>query len=323
MTFSPRTLWVAFPGMLGGYERISDLALSLGFDAIAPRAGEGLGNGNFAPSLRPSDLTVMKKRGMLVYPWIFSRPASVNAEVQAFGQYEDAGADACIIDAEVPWDVDPNAKDHAHRYGELMGREVMVPVYDAPWPAIAFHPGYPEEAFRWVAGRLVQAYWTEIGWSARKTLDVMHAQWSGKDDRLLPIGITYGKKEIAKWGQKQTPPGEIDPAVCAAVAPECTGGWYSMEAAGTGVLEAVAATFTTVEVLPTQPDTALPLGWQDRAEQQQDECLTFYCRNRDVFNYGTSDTDPAPATSTDSATTLPGTPSSKSSQRLKAVRPEE
>ena len=299
---SPRTLWVAFPSMLGGYEKICDLADALGFDAIAPRAGEGLGNGSFAPSLKPAEVAAMKRRGKKVYPWTFSRPQAVLAEVLAFGQYEDAGADAVIIDAELPWDNDPSARDHAKLYGEKLRGEVMVPIYDAPWPAIAWHPGYPEAEFRsFVDGRLVQAYWTEIGWSARKTLDVMRAQWEGKDDRLLPIGVTYGRKEMARWGSKKPPPGEITEAELRSVAAEITGGWYSAEAAGPGVLAIIADSISPApsapEPGPTLPETpASLLASEIRSEQAEapEDCTTFYCRNRVAHDLycENADTDP-------------------------------
>lgn len=296
---SPRMLWVAFPSMLGGYEKICDLADALGFDAIAPRAGEGLGDGTFAPSLKPAEVNAIKKRGKKVYPWIFSRPQAVLAEVLAFGQYEDAGADACIIDAELPWDRDPNARDHARLYGDKLRGEVLVPIYDAPWPAIAWHPGYPEAEFGvFVDGRLVQSYWTEIGWSARKTLDVMREQWAGRDSRLLPIGVTYGRKEMARWGSKQLPPGEITEAELRSVAAEITGGWYSAEAAGAGVLATIVDELRPRhEPGPSFPDTpATPIGWEIRSEAEEvpEDCLTFYCRNRVAHDLycENADTDP-------------------------------
>lgn len=272
MIITPKPfLWIAFPGVLGGYKKIIELAKSLGFGGIAPRAGLGGWND---PSLKAEDIRAILDAGLECGPWIFSKPEKIKQEASSFRALQDLGASYVIIDAEIPWDNDPEAKTHALEFGDLMGAMIHVPIYDAPWPAISWHPGYPEKEFRWVTGRMPQSYWTEIGWSAFKTLDTMHRQWANKDDRLLPIGITYGRKEIAKWGG-QLPPGEISASDIDLVADEITGGWYSGEAAGPGILEAISQAMRPKhEPGPTQPETSsVPLGWADRAERDLEETL--------------------------------------------------
>lgn len=298
-----RLLWVAFPGVLGGYSKIVDLALRLGFDAIAPRSGLGNPDGTVTPSLKPAEVRLIRDAGLGCAPWDYSRPAAIRAHAEHYRQLEDAGATAIIDDAELPWDQDPNAKDDALRYGELVREKVTVPVFDAPWPAISWHPGYPEAEFRsWVDGRLLQAYWTEIGWSARKTLDLARAQWAGRDDRLYPIGVTYGREEIRKWGGQQLPPREIDLGELRAVAAECSGGWYSAEASAPGALESVAEALRDADLAasgragrPMEPGLdldqggpAVPFAWVDRAEWDASEdersgVLAWHGRNRETY----------------------------------------
>jgi len=307
-----RMLWVAFPGVLGGYAKIVELAKSLGFDAIAPRAGQGNNDGTISPSLKPAEVRIIRDAGLECLPWDYSKPAAIAAHAEHYRQLEDAGATGIIDDAELPWDLDPSAREHARRYGELIKNKVTIPVYDAPWPAIAWHPGYPEAEFRaWVDGRLIQSYWTEIGWSVQKTLDVMRQQWSGRDARLLPIGITYGRKEIAKWGG-QLPPRDIDIEELRPYATEFTGGWYSAEAAAPGLLGMLSKELRPPQTLRArepgldldQGGPAVPFAFVDRAEweaseDERNEVAQWHARNRDVFDkYGDAeaDTDPAPPT---------------------------
>lgn len=302
--FTPKPfLWVAFPSMLGGYDKIIELAKRFGFGGIAPRAGTGGWND---PTLKASDIRKMRDADLEVDPWVFSKPHLVMKEVADAKRLEDAGATCYIIDAELPWDQALDAKSQATLYGNAYRATCTIPVFDAPWPAIAYHPGYPEVEFRWVDGRMPQAYWTEIGWSARKTFDVMHAQWHGRDARLLPIGITYGREELIKWGSPQLPPGRISVEDVAELAGEITGGWYSAEASGPGVLDAIAAA-----IAPKRParepglqlgddSPAVPFAFVDRAEwdaseDERNEAITWHLRNRDVYEtYGERDTDPAP-----------------------------
>lgn len=245
--------------MLGGYSKIIDIAKELGFSGIAPRAGQGNSDGSFSKSLDMKDVRRIVDSGLDCLPWEFSRPAAIKAEIANAVECQDAGATAYIIDAELPWDQASNAKDRAKEMGELLMPLMRIPVYDAPWPWIDWHPGYPEKEFRWVDGRLIQAYWTEIGVSARLCLDRAREQWSKRDSRVYPIGVTYGQKEIKKWGAAQVPPGEISVDTVKAVAHEITGGWYSMEAAGTGVLDALGSILkadrpTPVPVTPCEAD---------------------------------------------------------------------
>lgn len=269
-------LWVAFPSMLGGYAKIIDLAKSLGFGGIAPRAGQGNADGSFSPSLDMKDVSRIVDAGLECHPWWYSRAQALEKEIDCGKRCYDAGATSTIIDAESPWDAHPQAKYFAALYGDrfrkVCGDSAIV--FDAPWPWIDYHPTYPEKEFRWVDGRLIQAYWTEIGVSARTCLDRSAAMWKGKDDRVMPIGVTYGRREISKWGWQQLPPGEIDAATCVAVSPEVTGGWYSAEAAGPGVLDALAG------VLRASSDRdTLPGGHDDAfvcTPESVEECARFY-----------------------------------------------
>lgn len=297
-------LWVAFPGVLGGYERVVELALRLGFGGVAPRAGQGGWNDT---SLRPGDVRLIRDAGLECLPWVFSEPSRVAEEVEAAHRLEDAGATHYIVDAELPWDRSPDARDAARRYGDAYRAIVRIPVFDAPWPAIDWHPGYPWREFGWVDGRMPQTYWTEIGWGARRTLDVTAAQWAGKDSRLLPIGITYGRREIARLGASQLPPGEIAVEDVRAVGKEILGGWYSAEAAGPGVLEAVAESIRARPARSLDPGVrepglelgdgspAVPHAFVEQAERDFDErmealtdderaaMLATYCRAREAF----------------------------------------
>ena len=290
-------LWVAFPKMLGGYRKIIELAQSLGFGGIAPRAGQRGWNDR---ACSPDDVKAIVDAGLDCLPWIFSEPDSVDVEVEDWRRLEDAGATAGIIDAEIPWDRASDAKAKATRYGELSSKRVKMPLYDAPWPMIDFHPGYPEREFRWVAGRMIQTYATEIGWTTAKTFDTAAMQWAKHEplSRVLPIGITYGRSELQAWGAGQLPPRDLVDADLVEAASRVRAGWYSGEAARPATLQRISALLRAQAAPTREPGLqlgddgpAVPLGWADRAESaraatlvalrddERAEMLAHYTRN--------------------------------------------
>jgi len=243
-------MWIAFPSMLGGYPMIVDRLRACGVQWVAPRAGEG---SKRDPSFTSKDIELLRRAGLAVYPWIFSRPASWQGEVQLFREIVDEGADGVIIDAEVAWELNGDHHDAAARYMDALDAALPKDTFvaDAPWPYPSYHAKFPFAEFgRRVNARMPQGYWTENGkQSAAFRLPQYDAEWerwnAAHPDVVRPvwnIGITYGAKEMKKWGAKQLPPGEITPEdvnVFLDRYPTLPISLYSFEAASPEVLEAL------------------------------------------------------------------------------------
>lgn len=208
-------IWVAFAGAAGGHERIATRLGELGARWVAPRAGEGAFRDRHWQAKAARDhIRRYHDAGLLVYPWLYSRPASWRAEVSIFKQLVDEGADGVIIDAETPWDV--GQKQTALRFMEALDKAIPGAfIADAPWAYPFFHPGFPFAEFATrVNARMPQAYWTEISnHGAKHHLPRIDAAWakfhaaSPKSVRpVWPIGVTYGNE----WPSR--PPGVFKPA---------------------------------------------------------------------------------------------------------------
>jgi hypothetical protein len=154
--------------------------------------------------------------GLEVYPWRYSRGGKSNwtRELEGYKRDLEWGAQGIVVDAEIHWGNEH--KDEAHLFvDELL--ELNCFVADAPWPYIGWHPEYPD-AFGRLHARMPQLYWTEISaQGAKHHMTQMRKQWAaweakqrseGKDyliKPLWPIGVTYGKDELAKLGAKGCP----------------------------------------------------------------------------------------------------------------------
>lgn len=208
-------IWVAFAGQAGGHESIATKLHEIGARWVAPRAGEGsFRDRHWQPKTAREHVRRYHDAGLLVYPWIYSRPSSWRAEVAVFRQLVDEGADGVIIDAEVPWD--RGQKVTALRFMEALDKDLPgVFIADAPWAYPHFHPGFPFAEFATrVNARMPQAYWSEIdNRGARYHLPRIDEGWAKlhaanpKSVRpVWPIGVTYGREHPSR------PPGVFNPA---------------------------------------------------------------------------------------------------------------
>lgn len=228
---SPRGLgvFIAFRERIGTAAQAAALAVSIGAAWVAPRAGD-YGNVNDAaflaePSKRSdpearkaairAEIAAYHEAGLLVYPWLYSRPGCWRAEVEAFALLMECGADGVIIDAEIQWGA--HAADAAAYMIALRERLGDAFIADAPWPWIAYHPEYPEKEFAdGVDARMLQAYWTEINRDGAKAdLDKTRSEWAARfatpgrteaeQDPIWPIGVTYGRDELVAVGGPACP----------------------------------------------------------------------------------------------------------------------
>lgn len=146
-----------------------------------------------------------------MYPWIFSRPWSLQNEIALFQQFIDEGADGVIIDAEVLWH--RGQRDRAARYMAALDKALPDAwIADAPWAYPSYHPDFPFAEFgQRMNARLPQSYWTEFdNRGARYHLPRIDAEWSAFHERhpdvvrpVWPIGVTYGHEHPSR------PPGVL------------------------------------------------------------------------------------------------------------------
>lgn len=222
--------------------------------------------------------------GIGVYPWLYITPSTaVNGDVARFVGLMQRGCDGAIIDAEVEWDKDPNARQHAADFGVELRRALPDAwIADAPWPWIGWHPTYPTAEFAaFVDARLVQAYANEIGVDVAKCMARTRADWNAWDAAhptlarpVLPIGDTYNA--VSKVSTAD---------LLAFIDGEFGASLYSLEACDVSVLEMLRERAAKPQLPPTPAKyagPAHPLGDADRAEQ--------------------ADTDPAPPATDGSST---------------------
>jgi len=225
--------WIAFRQRIGTAAAAAALAIELGCAWVAPRAGAGGINDPafLPPPAKRGDREALKAAicaeikayhdaGLLVFPWLYSRPGSWRAEVEAFALLVECGADGIIIDAEIEWG---NHESDAVAYGRALRLALGDTwIADAPWPWIRSHPEYPERAFAaFVDARLPQDYWCEINRAgARADVARQQAEWSSvfadpkrtadELDPIWPVACTYGRAELIHAGAPPCP-GEMVP----------------------------------------------------------------------------------------------------------------
>ncbi len=270
--------WLAFPKMIGDGKpgTIVSKLLGVGAKWVAPRGGDG---GNRDNAWTKAHTAACNAAGIPVYRWQYSRGATWQKQVPLAQAFQDEGDAGYIDDAEAHWEVGGDFRSHADAYmtelDKKLGRDYYIA--DAPWPYIYYHmkpngEGFPAKQF---AGRcnarMPQCYWSEVSAAgAQHHLPAMDAQWARFDKEnptlarpVLPIGITYGRSEIQKWGASQLPPGEIKVEdVAFAYARYCTRlahSYYSLEAASSAVLGYFAALATPPPVVrPSDAPTPVP-----------------------------------------------------------------
>lgn len=217
-------LFVAFPSMLGrDPSEVAAKLVDLGASWVAGRGAVGADDatGNLWTDAHTA---AAQAAGLRSLRWTYSRPSSWVREVELAKRWQGAGDDGFIIDAEVPWEasvvapisaVAPMAAAYVDALRTGLGDAYFIA--DAPWPYPQLHGGFPFREFgARLDARLPQLYWTEINANgAGVHLALSGAAWTryqrsvGEVTPVFPIGVTYGRRELAAWGAKQLPPGEI------------------------------------------------------------------------------------------------------------------
>lgn len=286
-------IWTAFPSMLGlSPKALATVFYLSGFDWVAPRGADGA---YVDKNWTAEHTRACNDVGVGVYRWVFSRPSSWQQEVDIAARFKDEGDAGFIIDAEMPWQA-PGLFDIASKYCDALDSKLGPDYFiaDAPWPYVSYHwaldvhgkpvSGFPFHSFAGrMNARMPQSYWTEIsGQGAQYHLPRIDAEWQKFDERfpdlarpVWPIGITYGKAEMKRWGSQQLPPGEITPEDVAFFDARYARGvrsYYSREAASEAVVQKLAELCVrTHEVQPTFDGLATMFGAETRAEWDADE----------------------------------------------------
>lgn len=270
-----------------------ELLRLIGAAWVAPRAGF---NGWNDGGLREEHLRAYRAAGLGVFPWIYPTPGGIKSSVAGLvALWETGFCDGLILDAEAEWcgpDAARNALDADAFVQELRAKCPGAWIGHAPMDYLAYHPTFPWSQFGKLDAVMPQVYAYEHGDHGHvHHVEAVERQWAafelahpGQPPRW-PIGCTYRPKTrgydaagkpipLPAWPDQGVRVAAdvaafLDhPLVSAAAAPSL----YSLEACPPEVIAMLAARARTVEVQPTQPDTAaVPLGWQDRAEARAAE----------------------------------------------------
>lgn len=208
-------VWVAFESMLPDKGRdlgavCSELA-ELGVRWVAPRVGD-YGKLALSEARIGEWVAACAAHGLGLLPWYYSRPQFFEREVGLAVKLLQLGATGVIVDAEVEW---ANKHGEAERYGRLM-RDAVGDAYiaHAPMPAMHLHRDWPYEQFgQWIDQVHPQTYWTEVAngtyeWTATNCfgpLDALNAAGDLRANGYAPIGVTYGRQELARLGGPNCP----------------------------------------------------------------------------------------------------------------------
>lgn len=244
--------WIAFPRMIarGDPQAIVETLLRVGASWVAPRGCEGATR-DIAWTARHTQLC--NDHGIRVYRWAFSRPQTYRQECAFAREWRTEGDSGFIIDAEAAWaHRDAEAVAYGAELRTMLGKDYFVA--DSPWPYISLHPEYPWLPFaQFVNARMPQAYWTEISADgAGVHLPRIDAEWEAfaahhpRHARpVYPVGVTYGRREIARWNTKTLPPGELAITdvvqFLARYGARQTCSLYSLEAASKPLIELLAS----------------------------------------------------------------------------------
>lgn len=260
-------VWVAFESMLPGKGRdlgatCAELA-ELGVKWVAPRVGD-YGKLALSEARIVEWVEACADTGLALYPWHYSRPQFFEREVVLAAKLLALGVNGVIVDAEIEW---ANRHLEADRYGRLM-RDTVGDAYiaHAPMPAMHLHRDWPYEQFgQWVDQVHPQTYWTEVAngsyaWTASNCFEPLEALSAAGDLRAngyAPIGVTYGRQELAKLGGKCPGDFSVDDldAFLARYDGAETLSLYSWELAGSDVRDALARRKGRLAAKPTKPGT--------------------------------------------------------------------
>jgi hypothetical protein len=217
-----RGMWIAFGNMIakGDLDGIVAKLTAAKLSWVAPRAAvNGQRDGFFDATKLPTFIAKCAAAGILVYPWLYSRPTTWKSEIGLMQKFIAEGAAGVIIDAEDPWmSADPAMKANAARYMDEM-RAALPDTWIAhcPFSYVQYHEGtFPYVEFgRGCDYVMDQLYWTEFSGAGAKAhcekVDAQWAAWAAKHPDAYkgrtPIGVTYGSELGPKWKMAKAPPG--------------------------------------------------------------------------------------------------------------------
>ncbi len=209
-----RGCWIAFHdaalAKLGGtWYKATDNIAAMGFNAIFPRAGyNGSRQNDWNPIVAKRVVNICKTKDIDVYPWYYSTPKDLDAQVSMIKGLLDDGVAGVIIDAEIEYDKDPHAQDFAFELGSKVRATVGDAAFigSAPWPFRNYHLSYPYSQFAGFCDScMIQAYWTGGGYQRMATgafpqWRELMKQGSPIAKGLAPIGCTYGSHSAYPQG---------------------------------------------------------------------------------------------------------------------------
>ena len=261
--------WIAFPKILGTVDQIVARLLEVGADWVAPRGSDGR---HESKDWTRAHTRACVDAGIPVYRWPFSRPGDIHHEVTLAEKWRSEGDSGFIVDAETPWaGCNRQAEIYGSELRRVLGHDHFIA--DAPWPFVHYHPEYPWHAFEaFVAARMPQYYWTEIGLPFQSVCDTADGSWRryNQSRPIYPIGVTYGAAELRRLGATPCPseivPTDVQKFVDRYRARGCVS-LYSLEAANSEVLDLLKPPKNKgqekIEPLPSFDSyPATPIGWE-------------------------------------------------------------
>lgn len=283
--------FIAYPSMLGGYEAAIDKAADLGLKWLAPRGGDRGRDGNWSSAKAVRAIAKAKSRGIGIYPWVYSRPDAVTAEIEMYRQFILEGASGIIIDAEDAWksgtnlDLQRQKKALATKFMEDL-RRVLPDAFIAhcPYAYPLFHWDFPYAEFGVGCDMVMpQLYWSEFNDAGfAKHWAQVNAQWKTWNDKnpnavrpICHIGNTYGRE---LKGVLHPPPGEMrltcfEDFVHQATAVQSCVPIYSLEAAKPDILDFMLRAWGTPPEPVVQADPFRNVDPQYRPDRAWAEAL--------------------------------------------------
>ncbi len=279
--------FIAYPSMVGGYDVAIDRAVDLGLKWIAPRGGDRGRDGNWTTAKAVRAIAKAKSLGIAIYPWVYSRPDAVNAEIEMYRQFLLEGASGIIIDAEDAWKSGTNTELMAQKKAlaaRFMSdlRRVLPNAFIAhcPYAYPGYHYDFPYVEFGEGCDMVMpQLYWSEFNDAGFLTHFIAAtAQWVSFDQNNVSaakpicfVGNTYGNE---LKGVLSPPPGEMTLEDFASFAQTCGSRqrclpFYTLEAAKPEILDFMIKAWKTSSRPP-------PTHFADlRAIQEELKALGF------------------------------------------------
>lgn len=186
----------------GNWSKIIQRCLDNGIDYVLVKAGDSVRNSQWTPQVAKDVIAQCHAAGLNIGVWNYSKPSTWQSEAQYLSQCVNEGVDVVILDPEIEWQNDPNARQHAEAFMQALRLNVGndYPIYFAPFAFPAYHQPFPYYEFsKYCNGVMPQTYWCEMGRTVANTIETCDQQWQAFKAQypditipVMPICNTYG-----------------------------------------------------------------------------------------------------------------------------------